>query len=542
MIKVKNGERFVIIFIVGVLVLTSTLMPVTALKINSSENDLQNITSINPVPGSTGDDPEVFVKVNRIHALESVDSFDEADFYLKIEIDDLGHQTSPKPLEKNDDDISFGEDYNWIASETIYGEKNIVDINIQLWDRDSEWYDGSDDRLDITSIKDDCSLDISYDIRTGTWDGEDHGTGHSEGNSGESWDKCEIWFEIYHEGGDGGDEFKVDANGPYEAEVGEEIELKATASNGNPPYNNWYWIVFKGSNRIKESASQNMKITFTEEGTYRGIVQVRDKNNDHAEDWATITITNDEPEPRNKYAVLIAGGSGDDLDDNFERTAEHGYRCFKKLGYNDDQICWLSGKNKKENADKKTTYSNVKWAIKDWLDDRSDENSDCFILLCDHGDPSLFGAVAVHPGNSASIFSVVLPFVLDWWLDDLEYNTLTVCISSCYSGKFIKYISGRNRIVITTTDSDSVSYSAGENVFMAPFFSELEKTSNTYKPSYGDAWMAGDKCVDGSRSPDEMNPKIDDDGNGKGHGTDAVDKLPLDGDGYLALNTYPQIT
>ena len=51
----------------------------------------------------TGDEPVLFVKINRIKALESVDSFDAADFYLKINIDNFGFQTSPKPLEKNDE-------------------------------------------------------------------------------------------------------------------------------------------------------------------------------------------------------------------------------------------------------------------------------------------------------------------------------------------------------------------------------------------------------------------------------------------------------
>jgi hypothetical protein len=535
MIRMKLGERVLIIIMVFLLIASSVLGPVNALKINSSERGLSAINPKDPDSGSIGDKPELFVKVNRIRALEPVDSLDEADFYLKVNIDNFGYQTSPKPLEKNDDDIYFGEDYDWIPSEELYGDKNIIDITIQLWDRDSEWYDGSDDRLDISPLKDDCSLDIQYDLRTGNWDGEDSGTGHSEGNSGESWDKCEIWFEIWHENGD---EFYVNSNGPYNGKVGEEIELKATASNGKAPYHSWHWTVFDDGGILKQSASQNMKITINNPGTYNALVQVKDQNNKFAEDWTTIKVK-EENNPGNKYAVLIAGGAGDDMDDNFAATAEHGYDCFKKLGYSDSQICWLSGKNKKPNADKKTTYSNVKWAIKDWLDDRSDKNSDCFILLCDHGDPTLFGGVAVHPGSSGSIFSIVLPFVLDWWLDDLDYKTLTLCISSCYSGKFIKYVSGRNRIVITTTDSDSVSYSAGENVFMSPFFSELEKTSSTYKPSYGDAWMAGDKRVDGKRNPDEMNPKIDDNGDNKGHGTDDVDILPLGGDGLLALNTYP---
>jgi len=534
------AKKILIITVLAILLFSSLISPVSSIKIKNTSVSEVKEPDDNKSPGSSLNNPTIYVKVKRIHALEPVDSFDEADFYLKIEINHMGQQTSPKPLKKNDNDICFGDDYNWIASQEIYDNKNVVDITIQLWDRDDEWYDGSDDRLDISPFKDDCSVDIRYDLRTGKWDGDDSGTGHSEGNSGESWDKCEIWFEISHEEGDNGNELKVDANGPYEGNVGEVIELKATATGGKPPYHHWYWMIFDKNDVIKESNSQTIKISFDKEGKYSALIQVRDQKNDYAEDSTLITITDEEePKPKKKYAVLIAGGTGDDLDDAFENTTEHGYRCFKKLGYTDDQICWLSGKNKKDKADKKTTYSNVKWAITSWLKSRSDENSDCFILLCDHGDPALFGGVSVHPGNPSNLFSVVLPFIFDWWLDDLKYNTLTICVSSCYSGKFIKYISGRSRIIITSTDHDSVSYSANENLFMSEFFDELEKTSSTYKPSYGDAWMAGDYYINGIRKDTVMNPQIDDNSDKKGHGTLNADTLPLGGDGYLALKTYP---
>ena len=85
---------------------------------------------------------------------------------------------------------------------------------------------------------------------------------------------------------------------------------------------------------------------------------------------------------------------------------------------------------------------------------------------------------------------------------------------------------------MTATDSKNPAYTSDEGIFVEPFFNKLGKGA-----SYGEAWMAADKYVDSA--PDDQNPQIDDNGDGKGHGTSSIDTLPLGGDGYLALNTYP---
>jgi len=533
-------KKFLIFGLVIILTLSSFMPSVTSITIETTEASEGETDNGDP-PSSTLDDLTVYVKVTKINEIESVDSFNDADFYLKVEIDHLGKQTSPKPLKKNDDTIFFGTDYNWIASREIYGDKKLIDISIQLWDRDTEWYEGGDDHLDITYIKDDLTLDITYDVRTGTWNGEDGGSGHAEGNSGESSDKCEIWFEVYHEGGNSGDELTVDANGPYQGNVGKQLQLNPIAEGGEPPYKNWYWIIFKNGNIIKEYSSENPKITFSEEGTYRALVQVNDQANEHAEDWADIIIKKQE-EPSETYAVLVAGGTGDsrileilgvkELDEYFENDAKLAYDTFKNLGYSDSNIYWMSGARRSDNADAKTTKSNVKSAITSWLKGKSDENSNIFIFLSNHG-ADLYGGICVFPGRPYNMWEIIFPWELDSWLDQVEYKTCIIMIEGCYSGWFTKYCNGRDRIVLTATDKSSPAYTGYTGSFVRPFFEELEKGS-----SYGKSWEAADYHID-KEIADDQNPQIEDNGDGNSHGTSAIDKLPIGGDGYLALNTYP---
>jgi len=536
-------KKISIMATLAILLFSSLLIsPATSINIGTASFSEIKEPDDNKSPGSSLNNPTVYVKVKRIHALEPVDTFDEADFYLKIEINHMGQQTSPKPLKKNDNDIRFKDDYNWIASQEIYDDKNIVDITIQLWDRDSEWYDGGDDRLDISPFRDDCSVDIRYDLRTGKWDGDDKGTGYSEGNNGESWDKCEIWFDIWHEGGNDGDELTVEINGPNEGKVNQEIQFTATASGGKPPYKKWHWVFEKDRKQVATFDEQNPKYTFTEEGKYILFVMVHDQNNDYADDWTTIKITKENNDHKKTYVVLVAGGTGSskildwiggtNLDDNFENDAKHAYSTFKKLGYTDEQVYWLSGAKKTGNADAKTTKTNVKNAITSWLKRKSNKDTNCFIFISDHGSDFPGYPICVFPGRPYNIWEMIFAWELDSWLDTVDYHTCIIVLESCYSGGFIKYCSGKNRIIMTATDSKNPAYTGDEGEFVEPFFDELEKGS-----SYGKAWMAADEYVD--RYPDDQNPQIDDNGDGKGHGTSSIDKLPLGGDGYLALETYP---
>ena len=517
----RIGGRVSIIIIVLMLLFTSVWGPVYAINIKSTENESSDGDSNNPEQGNINN-LEIFVNIKEIKSYDDPDPWPwakEADFKIKVIIDGEDYW---KSFNSDDNHIFPG----WVASHELDKNKKNVEISLKLLDRDPD----EDDVCDIDPNDGDKICEITYNTETDKWTGDDGGTGRSRGYQTP---ECEIRFDVWHTGGDDpSDEFKVDAQGPYEGDTYENIELKAIASGGKPPYIKWNWIIYKNGKEFITASKQNTIVTFVEAGIYDALVRVRDQDNKYAEDWTTITITNNNDE-REKYAVIIAGGNGDLLDDVFKNSAKHAYTTFKDLGYTDDQIYWLSGRGKYSLADGKTTYSNVKESITGWLKDKSNKNSDCFIYLTDHGDKALWGSIHVHPGKSASIFSLVLPFVLDNWVDKLEYHTCTIVIDGCHSGHYIDYCSGKNRIVMTSTDYNVAYGTMEEGCFTEPFFNELEKGS-----SYGEAWEAADKWID-YRSDGVQNALIDDNGDSKGHGTDDPDILPIGGDGYLALRTYP---
>ena len=176
-----------------------------------------------------------------------------------------------------------------------------------------------------------------------------------------------------------------------------------------------------------------------------------------------------------------------------------------------------------------------------------------------------------------------------------------ILIESCYSGVFIgkepgEGVSGLRRVVMTSTDKDNPAWgnTNGYAFFSKPFFDALREGK-----TYGEAWEYADSKIDppkkddgvyvdvtrnidiiteisryiriiektfirkifadifkgilklivnGSCSPflkssdefqREQNPKIDDNGDGKGAGTQYADKLPLGKDGELAKKLRP---
>lgn len=517
-------KKCIKIFIIAILISSTFLPMVNANTITTNQKRNGDINQ------QLLDDIKIYVKIEEIKAYDNPDPWPwakEADFKIYVTVDG---DTKSKSFASDDNHITP----NWVESFTL-SYKKYVEIKLKLVDRDV----GSEETCDINPDSGSKACKITYNTETGKWTGDDGGDGQSRGNS---YPECEIWFDIWHEGGNnGGDKLTVDANGPYTGKTGEKIQLTATAKGGKPPYKNWYWIIFKEDKIYKEFHKQNPTVIFPEKGTYLALVQVDDQKNNHAEDQTTIYI--DEPEKKTEtFVVLVAGGTGnskvlewlgtENLDENFENDAEHAYNTFKKLGYKDDHIYWLSGAKKIGNADGKTTKTNVKNAITRWLKGKSTKATNCFIFISDHGADFPGYPICVFPGRPYNIWEMIFAWELDSWLDEVDYNVCIIVIEACYSGGFIKYCSEKNRIIMTATDSKNPAYTGDKGIFVEPFFNKLGKGA-----SYGEAWMAADKYVDSA--PDDQNPQIDDNGDKKGHGTSSIDTLPIGGDGYLALNTYP---
>jgi hypothetical protein len=233
-----------------------------------------------------------------------------------------------------------------------------------------------------------------------------------------------------------------------------------------------------------------------------------------------------------KCAVILCGTAIHRVFDPFKiafiKTTDHAYRALKHVGYKDKDIFYLS-KHFGVGTDVFQIKKAFEYSIKNWLPSHCDSETECFIFMVDHGrDGGYFGLTK---------WNLLRDYEFADWLKDLEYKTLTIFINSCYSGDFIDDLSGPNRIIITSTNTTGKSFTnlADESVFPQAFFNELEKASDSYNPSYGKLWEEADKCI----YSDKMNPQIDDNGDGIGSGTVEYDKLPLEGDGELALTISP---
>jgi len=279
------------------------------------------------------------------------------------------------------------------------------------------------------------------------------------------------------------------------------------------------------------------------------------------------TIT--EGDEKERWIVLICGGVEEDplgLDRVFRIVTRQAYETFKNLGYDDDHIYFLQGKNLSdddednppEGADGFSNKSNAKYAITSWLVDNSDENDDCFIFLIDHG-----SFVLEQRDSCVCIYDYVYEkeeriwgYELAEWLDQITYNVCTVMITACEAYGFIKPLSRANRIIITSTKLEPGTASITGD-FTSFFFDKLGENV-----SYGEAWEYAVKkhrkikirdLPPGEDLEDFIkiilarigflisNPQIDDNGDGRGHGIRRFipSSLPVRGDGYLALSTYP---
>lgn len=280
------------------------------------------------------------------------------------------------------------------------------------------------------------------------------------------------------------------------------------------------------------------------------------------------------------WAVIIAGGLGheDRSQSYFDWEAYHAWSSLIKLGYKPDHVFFLSENETLTGVNMPTTRDNIKYAITEWLANRLDDNDDCFIFLTDHGGIFLgdfyFGLYNYNKQKE----EYVSARELNDWLKEINYNICTILIEACQSGMAIPRLSQKNRIIMTTSGL-GLSYGGGEKIgFSYHFFRKLKENA-----SYGEAWeyadaqysysgmsylqhfklylkerweltkkiLAQDKLSinDTKNYINEililnalffMNPKIDDNGDGVGHGSYIKsDKLPIGKDGDLALITYP---
>jgi len=230
---IKNIGKNLLIFFVGILLLTSNA------TIISSTNNILNETDFDPLV-----DVEVTVEIQIIRSLENNIS-DKSFERLKIEIfgflesfrnRNTGNTRNPIfYLKVFINGVEFESDIwadtlyvyePWSATLNVPDDQEFVDIRIQLWNSTD---DPSDDKLhdissDFNDSVDGYDVELVYSIKTGHWTGDDklsddpsgYGrlNGCDDGTIYEIDRDCEIWFNVYQ------NDFDND-NIPYWTEINE---------------------------------------------------------------------------------------------------------------------------------------------------------------------------------------------------------------------------------------------------------------------------------------------------------------------------------
>lgn len=174
----------VILLIIGPL---TTALPITS-QIKTIKND-SNSEDLDPLV-----DIKVTVTIDHIRAFEPIDNTSEPDFFVKVLIN---KNENTSPIWHN---APYVDNPNWNASLNIPDTIPTVEICIQLWNHN----DGDDILCDLNSDTH-RDIELTYDIRTGQWTGDDYkgdpsGYGRANGCDDGSFDTeqydCELWFTI----------------------------------------------------------------------------------------------------------------------------------------------------------------------------------------------------------------------------------------------------------------------------------------------------------------------------------------------------------
>ena len=148
-------------------------------------------------------DINLTVKIESIRALKYTEDNKNWNFIVKIFINNL------ELISQEFNNSKYLYNLNFSATTNVPDDVEIVDIKIQLYNKDGELYDISGD---IINSKDMFDANIFYNIKTGHWNGTDYindpsGYGRLSGcddGSVYTEDKdCELWFDIYQNDLDG---------------------------------------------------------------------------------------------------------------------------------------------------------------------------------------------------------------------------------------------------------------------------------------------------------------------------------------------------
>lgn len=236
-------------------------------------------------------------------------------------------------------------------------------------------------------------------------------------------------------------------------------------------------------------------------------------------------------EATQNWALIVAGTTGPD--DGCRRqedlqTAE-AYETLLERSYLPDHIYYVHWNTSRPGVDNTTSKETVKFAITSWIKERSDDNDVIFMYFLDHGWKQ-FGELWFFGVGGRDFDNSILHFEFGDWLSVLTYGKLFFVIEACFCGMVIPWVSGPNRIIVSSTDENTFSHNDMENPPYLPIFSHKFFQCLAQKNSVGKAFNAAYWAV--MNSSWHQYPLLDDDGDGVGH----QGPIPNGGDGDLALS------
>jgi len=161
------------IFIVAGVLLMSTNVIAMNISEKSTDSGLIQMVDLDDLDPNT--DLHVTVSIKEIRALDDFEKIGDPDFYVRIYICDNVFESEVWPDQK----YLYGDPYLFQATQNIPDYMENVSIKIQLWDKQplkDRLCDLDDNYGYFTQNKD---VEIVYNTKMGTWDGEDFNYPHS---------------------------------------------------------------------------------------------------------------------------------------------------------------------------------------------------------------------------------------------------------------------------------------------------------------------------------------------------------------------------
>jgi hypothetical protein len=206
------------------------------------------------------------------------------------------------------------------------------------------------------------------------------------------------------------------------------------------------------------------------------------------------------------YAVIVTGGATHGLHQDLAiRETEEAYYVLRTTwGFSDDHIYYL-------NPDPDYTPANyqvdgvaspdtIHFAISTWLASHMDSNNVGFIYMIDHGQEGGHFNIDVNGDGFLDLQTEYIKnSAMGAWLNEIpRYGKLITVLECCYSGWFLSFFSGPNRIGITSSDAthESGIFQNGWSCFSHQFFQCLLGGSSIEAAFATTTWMPQHSLMD----------------------------------------------